>query len=92
MRPRLRGSIRQTIRRTLSSFQTERFEMNSLLSGYEPNRFNWLAWHGNSSWKSICWSARKMRVFSNRVRLSTCRIWLRLDSTSSRLRTMATRT
>ena len=46
-----------------------------LLSGYNSNRFNWLAETTKPSWESGGWSACKMGVFSKSVTLKICRIW-----------------
>ena len=49
--------------------------LRPLLSGYNSNRFNWLAETTKPSWESGGWSACKMGVFSKSVTLKICRIW-----------------
>ena len=53
----------------------DELHLNSLLSGYKLNRFNWLQISPKSLSQSVGWSACEMGVFSNRVRLRICRIW-----------------
>ena len=64
----------------------------TLASGYKSSRFSWLEIASDCSWEPTRPRACKTGTFSNRLRLSTCRISCRLASTPSRFLKMATST
>ena len=56
-------------------FRSGRKAERSLLSGYKPNRINWLELSSNSDWESNASNTCKMGTFSRHVMLRICRIW-----------------
>ena len=54
--------------------RSQHLQKCALASGYKSSRFNWLKIASDFSWEWTRPKACKMGTFSNRVRLSTCRI------------------
>ena len=53
----------------------ENLYVETLLSGYKPNRISWLELSRNSDWESNASNTCKMGTFSRLVMLKICRIW-----------------